>query len=174
MLPNLVYWDAPWSSKTSFTVSTGTDQVSLSKMYVAAAIEISKISFQVVTPATNPGIPLTGFWGFGLYDLDGNLVVDSGPVEDLNIAFRVYTANITPVTIGSGVYWLAFTVNNGVASVTSIGLASQAIDLLNIPAPEILATAANNSSGGQLPATTGTITDSILPGGSPTPMVKFN
>lgn len=175
MLPALSYWDAPWSSKTSFTTGTGsTTAVVLTEMYVAAAITISQISFQVITPASNSGIGFVGFWGIGLYDTDGNLVVDSGPVEDLDIPFKVYTANITPVTIGSGLYWLALTVNNASASVTSIGEASEAIDLMNRPVPQMLAGAANTSVNGQLPATTGVISDISLPGGSPTVAVKFN
>jgi len=113
---------------------------------------ISKVTVRVNTG--NAGE--TG--NFGIYSMAGNRLVDSGA---LNLAIQAtVTSTITPVTLAAGSYYFAqsatgtnayvvgFTANTFIASMTGV---------FNDNATRV-ATAANFTSGGVMPATLGVLT----------------
>ncbi len=170
MLITASYALLPWpSTAEGATIGPTANAVGLIKVYIPTVMDISTVSFETVS--TPDGV----FFGFGIYTLDGNtLVVDSGPIVVPVHGGGGVTVQGTfsSVTIGSGLYWMAYTCDTPGSGLRPIAETSTANALL-CDGTSILGTAANASVGGQLPSTTGTITPEAAPGSSIAPLVKW-
>jgi hypothetical protein len=93
----------------------------------------------------------------GLYSSDGNtLLIDSGPINLTN-AQPLQTGNAVVGTLAPGWYLLAITCDNASPSFATFGADANLNTIINGGAAKT-GTAANSSSGGQLPSSLGTIT----------------
>lgn len=153
----------PWPATTGSSLGCGADnRVLLIKCYVPAAITVTQVSALVVSGTVGKA------WGFGIYDLDGNIVIDSGPIID-PVGGQLL-ATFTGQSIGAGMYWLAFTSEKSADTIRAAAMPSVYADLTCFGS-SISGIAANASVVGQLPSTTGVITtNSTL---SAAPLVKF-
>lgn len=138
------------SANTGFIHGQG-NNVWLFKCYVPGTITVSLIA--AVATTSDAG----NFAGIGLYDLDGNLLVDSGPMAMTGAANEVLSAAIAPVLVPQDTYWLAATSDSATAEL----LAADYNASIEIASTSPLGQATNVSAGGQLPATTGIITTPI-------------
>ncbi len=169
MLLETTYCVLPWPATVGgASIGVGTNNnVSLIRVYIPAPMTVSQIIFGTTVQFIGHN------YGFGLYDLDGNLFLDSGPVTSpsTNIHGK-YAVSITPVQIGSGVCWLAYTCDSSNDSFEPIATPDIVTSLVS-DGTAIIAHATNPSVAGQLPSTTGTITLDIPSGSSIAPLVKL-
>lgn len=170
MLPVADYILLPWPSTAGSQASLAntSNQVALIRVYMPSAITVSLITFSVLSSDAGK------FWGVGLYDLDGNLILDSGPVvmPASPLINQMLHSSISPVTIGSGIYWMASSTNSPSSTLRSVSTPSASTNLLN-DGVAILGAAANPSVAGQLPATTGAITTPPITGNNIAPLIKL-
>lgn len=106
------------------------------------------------------------FGAVGIYSQDGNtLIFDSGPVA-YSTANTVITADPTNVYLDSGTYYVAYTADDNTCTVNAFNDNESTDDAIELLLQELdtgsncarSGTAANQSTAGQLPTTTGTIT----------------
>lgn len=125
------------------------NQVRCFRFTLPIQVTVAKISYRITSAAGSPTI------GIGIYDSSGNaLLRTSFTVSDAN----VHTNSITPVIIGPADLWLAQSTDdaaNTQAYVDSF-IHSQFPDIANAAAVRF-GIAANNMSGGVMPATLGII-----------------
>ena len=99
---------------------------------------------------------------FGIYDNNGNLLLDSGAISMASLG--PISVTITPITLSVGTYYFAQSGNTGSPlAVDGFGVAATAIvDMMNANGSVKIGQAANATSGGALPTALGVITaDSV-------------
>lgn len=176
MLPNSEFVIIPWPA-TSGGANIGVhsdNAVNVCKFYLPSPITVSSMVIRC-------GVEFVGnFWGFGLYDLDLNLVLDTGPIsQPSTVIGRVITAPISPaVTLGSKMYWFAYTCTGiapSLAPVTSPDIVNSLVSDATTGDSTLLITGhvVSASVAGQLPATLGAITFDPPPGSSICPIIKL-
>lgn len=143
----------PVASTSNLTICpNAVNQVSLFMFYLPFAITLRKVVFNLNTHSTTAGIKVN----FGLYDLNNNLILDSGAIDVGSATTAgIISASFTAKTIQAGWYYFAQACQDNIAifAVTSLPAASteQTKNLLRT------GRATNLASGGVLPTTTGTI-----------------
>ena len=115
---------------------------------------VRNIGFQVQT------LEVGKLAGFGLYDVNGNLLVHTGAVSTTTTG-RKFTS-VTAVTLEPGVYFLAWTADGTTfAYITAVNISTGTQAAFWNQSATRVGKAANASSAGVLPATLGTITADI-------------
>jgi hypothetical protein len=103
----------------------------------------------------------SNFASVGIYDLNGNLLVDSGPQSTAGAGQR-RVALTTPVFLPAGMYIAAYTATTTNTTQFATFASGTGIDTLYNAFNNYLGTAANSATAGQLPATLGTITSALV------------
>jgi hypothetical protein len=132
--------------------STTINQVSVFQFTLSSPFTISRVSCYVAIGVASQTA------NFGIYDSNGNKLLDSGA---LNAGTSATTASnaITPVTLPVGTYYFAQSTSNTSIQITGFALNSaQLDDMVNAGGTVKNGQAANSTSGGVMPSTLGTIT----------------
>ncbi len=98
-------------------------------------------------------------YGFGLYDMNGDLVVRTAAQSSTTTGVKT-TATTATVTVEPGPYWFCWSADSATIQLMRLNLSNF---IQSDSAAPILFTAANDSTEGVLPATLGTLTGSTLP-----------
>lgn len=159
-MPTASYLLLPWfatAGTTALTEGRG-NAVRLMSIFIPADITVSRIVGMAAVSVTGDS------WGFGLYTPDGDLVLDSGPITMATSSTdELLAAAITPVLVERGRYWLGWSGDSLTSSLLAGRIDNLAANIMCLQ-ESIVGDAANPSSGGQLPATTGAITTPAIPG----------
>ena len=130
----------------------------LYKFVLPFQITVATINYQVQTTSASDK------WGFGIYNAGGTtLLVDSGVISPTAGGTFAVTLG-SPVLLTPGTYMFAYNQSGGTATTYADWDVSQMETLVN-KSGVVKGKATNNSSGGQLPATTGTLiveSDNVL------------
>lgn len=149
--------DAAITGTATPIAPTGANTVLVFQFALDAIVTVRKVTF-----LNGSTVTASATASFGIYDLSGNLLLDSGAFST-----AVATQNLTntlgsPVTLNPGIYWFAQACTNGTNDAR--GSAAGAIFTGSVlPIARNLntvrqGTAANAYSGGVLPATLGVVT----------------
>jgi len=149
--------------------NTTANVVVVNQFVLQSSWKLSSISYQF-TSAGAGGTTVN----FGIYNAAGSKLIDSGIFDGTSTS--VQTNSFSPVTLAPGVYYFAVSATSssihGVVMQTAESTSMLAI--ISTSAPYI-ATAANATSGGVMPATLGTLTAITTPSfweGIPLPIWK--
>jgi hypothetical protein len=151
------------------TIVTTNYEVRVRQFILQSNFTIGHVTAQVGTAA-----PSGETFNFGIYSSSGSLLLDSGAFDSSSTS--VQTHSITSVSLSAGTYYFAQTASDWV--VQTVGVAGNAPYLIvanglaNATTPRY-AYAANQSSGGALPSTLGTLTaETTNPTGSGLPFFE--
>lgn len=132
---------------------TGNNNVLVWQFVIPFRITVRKITFSNGSTVTAAATAT-----FGIYDISGNKLIDSGTFSTAVASQTVTNTLGTPVTLNPGVYWFAQSCSN--TSNTSSGNIndSAAGRTMRNASGVRQGTAANSASSGVLPSTLGTVT----------------
>ena len=155
----------PFTSDVSGTLAGSSNEVRVVLILVPNRITVDRIAVNgVVDSAGNNA-------GFGIYSSDGNTkICDSGAISTTSWAGASSYALSSSCTFGPGYFYYAWTASSTTPTARSNGGISNFYTPINAGTGTVLGTAANASSGGVLPSTLGTLTDSA---GLTIPIVRF-
>lgn len=120
------------------------NQINLLRFVLPIAITVTKIAFRTSTGVAGKHADM------GIYDTAGNRIVSMG-AQSIAASNAVITANVGPVTILPGTYFLAWTADDNTASVTPAYATVPIGSLYNVQ--EAMWTVSGTASvGGALPA----------------------
>lgn len=156
---------APWGSPQVATANnalvTVNNQVRVSSFQLPVCIEVASITINLTTGAASSTV------GLGIYTFDGSTLLLSGTGSSASAVLVKITLS-TPVVIGPGLFLFAWTdTSNAVQASNYTGAAAWNTVVNDTNAHQ--GTAANSSSSGVLPSTTGAITGATIN----VPLVKF-
>lgn len=146
MLP---YFQVASSSSSASAVAIG-NTVYVARVYIPVKLTVNHILFQQSNNAA------AGNASVGIYSYDGNtLLIDSG-IFDTSVAAAVRDKTLgASVTLNPGFYIVAWTCTQTTTGFRAVP--SFAVDSIGNTDVALIATAANASSGGVLPATLGAL-----------------
>jgi hypothetical protein len=144
---------SPGTVGTNQAISAVANRVYAVQIVIPFVLKVTKIS--VAVGATNPNAVAD----FGFYDINGNLLTNTGGLN-CNAASTVFTATIgSPVTLQPGVYYFAWCGNftsGGFNSWTLASILNGA--LFQASSPAMMVHGSNAATSGVLPPTLGTLT----------------
>ncbi len=145
---------APASLTGTGTIVSANDEVQVFQFVLPFRVVVRNIVTSVVTQA-GAGKK----YGVGLYDVDKNLVLETGAIAGDGGTVKNKTS-ITAVTLEPGVYYHAQTTDDA-ATLKMLGYSFSAApqDVLNEQTEKRWAKATNTASAGVLPATLGDLTN---------------
>jgi len=140
------------------------DEMRLSQFVLSIQLRVRLIKVEVTT-----GGGASSLLGIGVYDKDGNLLLESGAQDANTIGAQSYTLS-TPVLLEPGIYFLGWSSDSTSTATVRVDVSGNDLtDLLNTGTVKKAGLGANDSSAGILPATMGTITAS----GNIPPLIVF-
>ena len=129
------------------------NQVIVQQFVLEASWTLSTCSYELASQTTN------SFFNFGIYSASGNKLIDAAFVGSTT---NLQTVSFTPTTLPAGVYYFASSATDtsftGPAIQAGTNVYGQVLKMLNAGVGAIVASAANSTSGGVMPATLGTLT----------------
>ncbi len=127
-MPTASYLLLPWFATCGGSSPIGQgDAVYLYQIFLPADITVSFIAMMAAQAVAGD------HWATGLYDLDGNLVLESGPIVMAGSGSdELLSASISPVDIVEGVYWLAWTSDSITSTIRPAQTFTSAQYLLNL------------------------------------------
>jgi hypothetical protein len=138
-------------------MGTSMNQLTVFQFQPLVTFTISKVSARVVTGAANSNV------NFGIYDVNGNKLLDSGAISTASSAVNISATFASPVKLSAGsTYYFAQSsdhTSNTIVAFTN-GLPGSA-NIINLNATRV-GQAANGTVAGVMPATLGTITADTL------------
>ena len=155
----------PFTADVSGTLAGSGNEVRVVLILVPNRITVDRIAVNgVVDSAGNNA-------GFGIYSSDGNTkICDSGAISTTSWAGASSYALSSSCTFGPGYFYYAWTASSTTPTARSNSGITNFYTAVNAGTGTVLGTAANASSGGVLPSTLGTLTDSA---GLTIPIVRF-
>lgn len=145
----------PIVGDTSAALVGSADEVRVVLFYAPMRVTVDRIGVNGVTNGSGNSA------GFGIYTADGNTkVCDSGAISTTSWSGAAAYTLSGSCTFGPGYYYYAWTANNTTPTIRSGSAFTNYFAPLNVGTGTVLGTAANASSGGVLPSTLGTLTDS--------------
>jgi hypothetical protein len=128
------------------------NEVMVNQFVLQSAWTLSSVSYQLTTTSSGGSN-----FSFGIYSAAGVKLIDSGAFDGTSSA--VQTLSFTPVTLPAGVYYFAASATDLTMRGIAMQTANPAVMLATISTSyPYIATAANATSGGVMPATLGTLT----------------
>lgn len=145
----------PIVGDTSVALVGSADEVRVVLFYAPMRVTVNRIGANGVTNGSGNNA------GFGIYTADGNTkVCDSGAISTTSWSGAAAYTLSGSCTFGPGYYYYAWTADNTTPTIRSGSAFTNYFAPLNVGTGTVLGTAANASSGGVLPSTLGTLTDS--------------
>ena len=145
----------PIVGDTSVALVGSANEVRVVLFYAPMRVTVDRIGANGVTNGSGNSA------GFGIYTADGNTkVCDSGAISTTSWSGAAAYTLSGSCTFGPGYYYYAWTADNTTPTIRSGSAFTNYFAPLNVGTGTVLGTAANASSGGVLPSTLGTLTDS--------------
>lgn len=155
----------PFVSDTPAALAGSANEVRVAMFHADRRITVDRIAVNGVTDSAGNSA------GFGIYSSDGNTkICDSGAISTTAWAGAANYALSGSCTFGPGYFIYAWTSNSTTPTARSMGASTNFYTAINNGTGTVLGTAANASSGGVLPSTLGSLTDSA---GLTIPIVRF-
>jgi hypothetical protein len=149
-----VYVSYPQGPAGTNPAASPANNVIVYEFVLPFSFTISQITIEITTARVS-----TNKVGVGLYNSDGNLLVQTGALNTGSLGF--YVTPVSPVTVDAGKVFFAQTTNDISLSCRTMTLISQFADILNHTTIRIGTSNQSPPSAGVLPATIGTLTAAI-------------
>jgi len=155
----------PFVTDSSNALAGSANEVRVALFYAPGRITVDRVGLNGVVDSASQNA------GVGIYSADGNTkICDSGAISTTSWAGAANYALSASCTFGPGYFYFAWTASSTTPTVRSGAAITNFFAPLNNGTGTVLGTAANASSGGVLPSTLGTLTDS---NGLAIPIVRF-
>lgn len=145
-------YDQAISAALGAAAVSGSNNVYVIAVTVPLNMVISNVNYRIDTGQASGKI------AFGLYDMSGNKVLDSGALT-ATASSTYFQTQITETTVTNGFYYAAYTANNASISLRMVSAAVGSVNvaLMNQGTPYVYGYGSNQSTDGSLPSTLGTI-----------------
>lgn len=145
----------PFVTDSSNALAGSANEVRVALFYAPVRITVDRVGLNGVTDSASQNA------GVGIYSADGNTkICDSGAISTTAWAGAANYALSASCTFGPGYFYFAWTASSTTPTVRSGAAITNFFAPLNNGTGTVLGTAANTSSGGVLPSTLGSLTDS--------------